>query len=41
MDESTARIGRVLVWTAVNLALLVVFSMLLAFDDRIARAAGF
>ena len=33
--------AQVAVWTAVNIVLAVVFSVLLHFDDRIARAIGF
>jgi hypothetical protein len=34
-------VAQVAVWTAVNIVLAVLFSALLHFDDRVARAVGF
>jgi len=33
--------AQVVIWTILNLALAIVFSLLLFLDDRAARAAGF
>jgi hypothetical protein len=34
-------LAQVAVWAAVNIVLAVVFTVLLNFDDRVARAVGF